>query len=100
MLDFELRGFEQDPTARGQRLPDPCGAVRLVALATGRAPRSRPAEPGCGRSVPEELARVHRLAVDLDLVVQVWTGGAPGVAGKRDHVAPLDLLTRLHLEFL
>src|SRR6185369_15325743 len=60
------------------------------------------ARPGgeAARLVPEELARVHRLSVDLDLVVQVRAGGAAGIPGERDDLAPLDALALLHSDLL
>src|SRR4026209_906003 len=42
--------------------------------------------------LPDVAVRVHRLALHLDLVVQVGTGGPSGVAGQRDRVAPLHRL--------
>ena len=70
---------------------------RITAQLRGRG--EAPEEEAAGL-VPEELARVHRLTVNLDLVVQVRAGGAAGVPGERDDLSPVDALARLHADLL
>src|SRR3989304_100465 len=59
-----------------------------------RGPYRRPGEG----SLPEVAGGVDRLALDMDLVVQVRARSAPGVAGGRDDVPALHLLVYGHVE--
>src|SRR5436189_3908445 len=46
--------------------------------------------------VPEVRARVDGVTLHENFVVEVRARGAPGVAGVRDHLTPLDALAVLH----
>ena len=50
--------------------------------------------------LPEEPARVDRLPLDEDLVVEVGPRASPGAPDEPDHLALLHLLPGLHLELL
>src|SRR3569832_1452666 len=52
---------------------------------------------GVGR---EKQSRIDARVVEAHAPVQVWAGGAAGLADRADHVAARDVLARLHVDAL